>query len=238
MSVNRDLKLTPRKEGVREKDNIEVIIFSLEEIKMHFDDNIDSVRSKFSIAEALENSGKTEDAEDMFRTQLVFLESALDYYMHEITQYGLLKIFEGEWKPTERYQNILLRMETVEKALNSRETVDWFVQFVNNAYRTTAMMSWDAMKDQLNLIGIDIQRTSDEAFYAAGSAEKTREKMKRRISELFKRRNLIAHQSDRLHQNAEKQNIHKETVESFISDVEKIVLAIHNEAMRKDLVEE
>ena len=50
---------------------------------------------------------------------------------------------------------------------------------------------------------------------------------------LFQRRNMIAHQSDRRHADAQKEPISRETVEEFIADVEKIVAAVVKEAERK-----
>ena len=57
--------------------------------------------------------------------------------------------------------------------------------------------------------------------------------MKRRLNSLFQRRNMIAHQSDRRHADAQKEPISRETVEDFIADVEKIVAAVVKEAERK-----
>lgn len=58
---------------------------------------------------------------------------------------------------------------------------------------------------------------------------KTVDKLKLRLNELFYRRNLIAHQTDRLHSDAQRKNISKEIVTLFIDDVEKIGHAIDAE---------
>lgn len=50
---------------------------------------------------------------------------------------------------------------------------------------------------------------------------------------MFGRRNIIAHQADRAHTDAQFINITKEVVQSFIDDVEKIVLAIDAEVREK-----
>ena len=56
---------------------------------------------------------------------------------------------------------------------------------------------------------------------------------KRRLNELFSRRNIIAHQSDRAHTDAQVNIITKEIVQNFICDIEKIVRAIDAEARNK-----
>ena len=51
--------------------------------------------------------------------------------------------------------------------------------------------------------------------------------MKWILNTLFARRNIIAHQYDRSHYNAEVNEISKEIVENLIGDVIKIVDSIH-----------
>ena len=95
------------------------------------------------------------------------------------------------------------------------------------------MMSYDAVKDQLNLLGISIKSVADGAFYESGSDEKTKDKLERRINALYRRRNLIAHQADRQSHNAEREGITREMVDEFVNDIEKIVNAIHTAATEK-----
>lgn len=73
----------------------------------------------------------------------------------------------------------------------------------------------------------------DTAFYEKDRTEKTKGKLKRRLNELFGRRNIIAHQTDRAHTDAQFMDITKEVVQSFIYDVEKIVRAIDEEVREK-----
>lgn len=54
------------------------------------------------------------------------------------------------------------------------------------------------------------------------------------VTELFQRRNEIAHQSDRSHASAEQKDITREYVEDYIGKIELIVNAIENIAVEKD----
>ena len=83
------------------------------------------------------------------------------------------------------------------------------------------------------MLGLDIQSVANRAFYKQGEMEKTTEKLNRRLLELFERRNIIAHQSDRKHSNAQILDISKEIVEDFIEDTVAIVNAINEEAEKK-----
>lgn len=95
------------------------------------------------------------------------------------------------------------------------------------------MVSFDSIKEQLNLLGIDLPTVADKAFCQKGECEKTKHKLKRWLTELFGRRNIIAHQTDREHTNAQIKNITKEIVQDFIVDVEKIVHSINEAAKNK-----
>lgn len=95
------------------------------------------------------------------------------------------------------------------------------------------MTTFESVKDQCNLLGIDWMAVAKGAFYQRGATEKTRDKLKRRLNELFDRRNIIAHQTDREHADAQIKSITRESVENFIEDVEKIVTSINEEAHKK-----
>lgn len=232
MTGRRDLKLESRQENTREK-KFEIIAFSLQEIKDHFDENLQHIRQQYDVAQALIESGKQVDGENIWRSQIMFLDSAFDFYLHELTKYGLGKEFEGEWEKTDRYNNLMVKMPYIERALDDPDDNSWFTDYINSEFSRTAMMSYEIVKRQLNLLGIDIKKAADKAFYCRGADEKTGDKLKRRINELYSRRNLIAHQSDRKAHNAEREDISKEVVESFVNDIERIVDAIHKVALEK-----
>lgn len=233
MTGVRDLKLKPRVENTREKKQSQVVVFSLDEIKRHFDENVGYIEQQYEVAQMLIADDKTEDGENIWRSQIIFLDSALDFYLHEITKYGLWKIFKGDWPKTAKYNNLKVKMPFLEKAIENVDDKSWFNDYVNNEFSRVPMMSFDVVKDQMNLLGISVQEVADKAFYCRGAEEKTVDKLKRRISELYNRRNLIAHQSDRKSHNAERENITQAEVEAFVEDIKKVVDAIHNVATDK-----
>lgn len=231
--TERNLELTPRGENTRDKFRTPVIRFELEQIMQHFTDSISEIRNQFEVADELINAGKNKDAENIWRSQVIFLASALDFYMHELTKYGLCEIFADNWEHTEKYENIEVNMKVIETALKAGEEVDWFLDYVNGYYRKITMVSYESVKEQLNLLGISIENVANAAFYQQGSSEKTKDKLKRRLNELFNRRNIIAHQSDRSHEDAQTKVITKNIVEDFIRDIEKVVIAISDESKNK-----
>ena len=78
-----------------------------------------------------------------------------------------------------------------------------------------------------------MEEVAEKAFYQQGSSEKTLVKMKRRLKELYDRRNAIAHQMDRSHTDASICTITDDTVDDFISDITKIVDSVLDVAKSK-----
>lgn len=225
----RNLDLMARNEGTRYKFHTDVIRFELDQIMQHFKETINAIQAQFNVADELLESGKITEGKNIWRAQIIFLASAFAFYMHELTKYGLCEIYNENWDRTDKYDNIQVNMKVIEVALKSGEDIDWFLEYINSYYQTITMVSYDSVKEQLKLLGINLSSVADKAFYQRGSTEKTKDKLKRRLNELFSRRNIIAHQTDRAHTDAQVKNITKEIVQNFISDIEKIVISIDEE---------
>lgn len=222
-----------RNEDTREKFHTEVVRFELDQIMQHFTESIQAIYTQFEVADELIAYGKIKEGENIWRAQIIFLTSAFDFYMHELTKYGLCEIYDENWERTEKYSNLQVGMKTIEIALKSGEDIDWFLEYINDYYKAITMVSYESVKDQLNLLGIDLKKVADRAFYNRGEREKTRVKLRRRLNELFSRRNIIAHQSDRAHADAQVKNITKEIVQDFMDDIQRIVNSINEEVMNK-----
>lgn len=229
----RNLDLEARNEDTREKFHTEVIRFELSQIMQHFTESVEAINTQFTIADELIESGEVIAGENIWRAQIIFLASAFDFYMHELTKYGLCEIYDENWNRTEKYSNLQVNMKIIEIALKSGEDIDWFLEYINGYYGAVTMVSYESVKDQLKLLGIDLNEVANKAFYQRGETEKTKDKLKRRLNELFRRRNIIAHQSDRTHTDAQIKDITKDIVQDFICDIQKIVNAISNEAGEK-----
>ena len=229
----RNLDLMDRKEETREKFHTKVIRFELDQILQHFTETVQAITAQFQVADELITSGKVTEGENIWRAQIIFLASALDFYMHELTKYGLCEIYNEHWERTDKYDHLQINMKVIEVALKSGEDIDWFLEYINSYYQAITMVSFESVREQFNLLGIDLAHVADRAFYKRGGTEKTKDKLKRRLNELFYRRNIIAHQTDRAHTDAQMKNITKKIVEDFLCDVGKIVSAIDEEAKNK-----
>ncbi len=232
--ANRDLSLSARAENTREplpeKDPIQ---FKLSEIKQHFDENLSSIKNQFNIADELFKSGKNEECKNIWRSQIVFLEGILDFYLHEISKYSLYNMFTGNWKKSIKYKTIKVPMEQVEIGLKSSESKEWFFTFLNKQFERDVFLAAETMVDQLNLIGLDFGDVMKIAF-PRDTSNASHKYGKKVVSELFSRRNQIAHQLDRDHKTAIQKDIDKAYVETKIEEVTKIVNAIQSLAEEKN----
>lgn len=234
---DRKFDLSPRIESVRDKKfTTEVVQFTAEEIYDHFQENIGLIKAQLGVAKDLVNAQQLEIAETIWRSQIVLLASAVDFYMHEITKFGLCQIYYKNWTITEKYNKLMIRMEYVNIALDSSDEIDWFLDYINDLYKADTMLSSDFIKDQFNLLGLELKEVADKAFYKRGATENTKNKFKRRINELYRRRNAVAHQLDRAHEDASTTEITEILVEEFLVDIEKIIKAIHQAVSEKEHV--
>ena len=233
MASKRDLSLTPRKENQREALPITPPVqFSLDEIMQHFVESMNSVKAQYNVADALVAEGNTDGCKTIWRSQVVLAEGLMDFYIHEMSKYCLFRMFTGHWDKSDKYGAFMVPMEKVEEAIAATESKDWFFAYLNNRFSRDVFISKESMRDQLNLIGIGFSQVMVNAF--PSDKEETSIKQGSQIVEdLFRRRNIIAHQNDRSHASAKQNDITKEFVSDCISKIEAIVNSIHIIAVGK-----
>lgn len=163
-----NLELEERKVDTKDKKTTEIIIYQVEGIKKHYDENLELIMKQFPIADQLVQESRKDDAETIWRTQIVLLASAFDFFMHEIVWYGLDKIYDGDWSETEQYQNLSIRLADLHLIMEDVDSKEWFVNFITEKYKKQTIMAYGDVKDHLNLIGVDIQNIANSVFYQEG----------------------------------------------------------------------
>ena len=232
----RNLSLIPRIEEARESKKILTPIhFSNEEIKKHFDDSVNIIKSQFNVAKTLLKGGDQEGCKMVWRSQIVLVEGLLDFYMHEVSKYCMFQMFCDNWEKTKKYKNFMVPMSNVEKAIKMASSKDWFFEYLNDRFSRDVFLSADSMKDQLNMIGLGFANTMVKAF-PSNNENDSLNKGKEIIEELFKRRNQIAHQNDRDHATATQMDITEEYVKEYIEKIECIVTSIDEIINEKDAI--
>ncbi len=233
MATKRDLSLTPRKENQREAQPIvPPVQFSLSEIKQHFIVSMESIKAQYEVAASLSEQGNIEGSKTIWRSQIVFAEGLLDFYIHEMSKYCLFRMFTGQWEKSDKYASFMVPMGKVEEAISATESKDWFFDYLNDRFCRDVFISKESMQDQLNLIGIGFTQVMVKAF-PSDKEETSRKYGAQVVSDLFHRRNVIAHQNDRSHASAQQNDISKEFVSDCIIKIETIMDAIHYLAEQK-----
>ena len=219
--MKRNIGISDRKEDNRE---VKVEIkratnFDLSAIINHFDLNAKNVRS---LSNSIEDEN-SEDAKIIYRSQIVFFGSLLDFYMHEIYKYLFYQKLSGEIYDKE-FNKIKISMKYVVAAINSTEYMNVLLTgFTEEIYRDT-YMSQPAIKEIITFGGLSYNSVTETAFKdiknPAGRSEV--------IKALYKRRNKIAHQFDRSHFDAQQMDITRGDAEEYIERVTSIVYAIQD----------
>ena len=74
-------------------------------------------------------------------------------------------------------------METIELILESKNDNNWFLEHINKYYQNITMVSYESVKDQLNLLSISLKDVADKTFYKRGEKEKTTDKLFRKVKD-------------------------------------------------------
>ena len=163
----------------------------------------------------------------------MFLDSALDFYVHEITKYGMKKMFDGQWERNDKYLDFKINLDALHtiSELNEKE---FFNDIINKSISAETFMEFNSIKKQINMIGLDINVIAKSTFYKKGDSTSPINKMKEFLNKLYYRRNRIAHQSDRDPLTSVRSDIDMEFVRYNIDIVVRIVSSIDNEIEKKD----
>lgn len=235
LDKHRDLDLSKRKSNTRDKVQPEVIKFDLAEIKKHFEDSIKDIEEQFKTIDLLESKDK-EKIDYILRSQIVFLGGSLDFYFHEITQFGIMQMYDEIWQETKPYKNINIKLGTILDVLKGEQDDSWFIEFINYEYSKISLISYDSIEKAMNMIGLHMYQIANKIYNYEIDRKERVTKLKERMNRLCERRNSIAHQFDMFHENAEKKPIHINTVREFIEDAKEIVDVVNELMLEHDIV--
>ncbi len=216
-----------RPEDTRDSGTPDPIQFTLSEIKAHFEESLTSIESRLNIADALKIEGKIDECKDIWRSQIIFLDGILDFYLHEISKYVLYKMFLGEREKSREYDNLQISIKDVEDVIRSiNDSTDvasqnkWFYNYLHERFYYNPLVPFKNMKRQLELLNLNFSAITEQEF-------SYRRRGKEFITNFSTRRNDIAHRFDRSLSTAERNDITKEYVEACIADIRCIVDVIH-----------
>ena len=144
------------------------------------------------------------EADDILRSQVLFLLSLLDFYIHEIVRIKLIEIFSGETilQKSKAYNKILITMEDFQNYQKSSSEKEWFKDIIIKKHGFLSFLSSDKIKEVFKLI------TDDSLFdNISKNLGLKNSDFSAKIDLIYKRRNKIAHQSDTQHGTLEQNDI-------------------------------
>ena len=229
-SNNRDWNIRPAETDSREPRIPQLVSFSLDDIIGHFNESLSEIDNAITIAEKSIGKENKGIFDTFLRCQVVLIESAFDFYMHELTRFGLTAIHEKEWKETEKYLNLQITMKELNRLIAAENHPDAFAEIISTKFSFRSFISPDEVKGLFKMLGIKYKDIADKAFYLHDDTKKTMDKMNSFLRELMDCRNMIAHQAGRNPRNAMQEPVSLEKVREYQEGITRIVAAIDEQA--------
>ena len=212
-----------RKTDTRDKHENEDAL-CLSDINERFDNNIKDIKKLFTITEALVQKGDCEQANDIWRSQLVFLESALDTYFHDLLLYAYVDMYmSGPDSFTQAFKNLKVPLFKISLARRKRQNMhltldDRITNIIRNEIKYSTFMSDDRIAEACSALSISYY---DYSEYLP------------KLKEIATRRNEIVHQTDRKSNAQERTQITEEKIKEYITIVCDFQQTIHSKYAEK-----
>lgn len=176
---------------------------------------------------------RTVDFDDILRSQIINIVSALDRYLHEKVRKGICDIFLGNRIATAKFRSFSLSSETVLKIWGDSNLTEVQREIlinsaVTNGLKTLSFQQSTKIKDALSYLWDEPHKMTIIAkeMGVPGTSDNERQKyLTQKLDLLVERRNQIAHESDMFV--GGKREINQEDVENAITFIENFVGCIN-----------
>jgi hypothetical protein len=191
-----------------------------------FSQNIEQLKELNALHSYLTNNINTPlSFDDILRSQLVYVVSAYDKFIHDIIRLGMLKIFESKRPATSKFLSENLNFEIHQKIMSASdaEKFNLYEQFIFSKLKHLSFIDPDKAADGLSLIW-------DEKFkwdQIALKLNMTSDKIKTTLKLIAARRNAIVHEYDIAPFSDERMSITDEDVNASIDIIVKCSGAIY-----------
>ena len=220
---NNTFEPSSRKENIIDKKKVEIPNdFDIDEIKKRFDEDVDYIKNCETLLRA--QKGKKNGNFILF-SKIVFIESAFDFYLHEISKYGITKILRKEWQANENRIKFNISLKALLEYMDETNYEEMFRAILNSEWSKAVFIDFEVFTDQINLIGIDKKELMKKSF---PNEKDPGNYGKDFLIDLYKKRNHVVHQLMRKHIDAKREVLTKEYVNSAIDGVNSIANAIYD----------
>ena len=157
-----------------------------------FEANLLRVRELGTLADVVTTATKSVvDVSDIFRSQIVLVVSALDFYIHEIVRLGMIEIAKGSRAKCAAYLRFPITLSVAESALGGTSHENWMGDAVRERHSWISFQDPDKVADACRLVS-DAKLWEEigrELGLSASDAKAT-------LKIIVDRRNKIAHEAD------------------------------------------
>lgn len=227
--------INSRKSTGREQRNPEELkIVELSAIQNRFDDAMRDIKGLADIYTKISSESDMNDEDknslqELLRSQILLMESALDLYMHEISKYGISKIFNNapHWNETFTFREFKVTLGNLKDVYYGQKRARDMANLIANILQYSSFMKFEAIIQQLIMMGIIIDENNIPSEI---------ETFRLVITDLCDRRNIIAHASDRDFKKdflGRKQGIEESEVQYFYDELRKFQGVIHKYVINK-----
>jgi hypothetical protein len=157
-----------------------------------FCENLARARSLAGLAQSLSSlTTSVIDLSDILRASLVLAVSALDHFVHEFVQLGMLELHRGNRPTTEAYLSFRVPMSATREAIADTGRDEWLDQAIREAHGWLSFQHPDKIADAIRLMSN--VRLWEEVASELGMTSRT---VRTQLGAIIDRRNKIAHEAD------------------------------------------
>ncbi len=131
------------------------------------------------------------DVSDILRSSLVMSVSALDLFIHEVVEIGMLEAYKGERVKTPAFLRFQVTLQSVLQASSEPDSVGWLEDQIKDRQGHQSFQMPESIADA-------VRHISEIALWneVSRALGETRQDVTNRLTLIVQRRNKIAHEAD------------------------------------------
>lgn len=225
-NMNFDEALS-RSESCRELPGASRSLRDLEQIETFWNGEITSIKGLGKFIRDHSAEVDQEIHRSVNRSQIMFLFSAFDTFLHEMVKYVYMLIWDGTLEENNRFFELAIPMRMFKEGESSSFSKQWRINLLDSFFKSKTLCQAKTIGNVLQMMGIrdtDKKQLYIDCFHMNENESKSR--FDKTVQKLDSRRNSIAHESDRDIKSFERKPITDDEVLELIDDIDAIAINI------------
>lgn len=160
-----------------------------------FLNSLESVSEMGKLFQSLQSQIPSLDNSDLLRFQLVYAVSALDRLIHDLIQIGMLNIFAGNIRETDKYKNESICLENYTELSHAQNEAERYIIFKNiivKKMQTKSFQQPEKIADGLSFFWDKSQKLE----FISKTMNRDERGVRTQLNLIVTRRNAIVHEAD------------------------------------------